>query len=533
MSNDHPTNAVVAEHRPPGAPTDEINSLGHIARRWRDELARVLAENEAEALALTADQTNALALALTELAEDLQSDNGLWRELETGNRTLFGTPLPLIWRPGDPALAPFDARRFQFFLSSIWRLFKRDRNMSPAHPGFVAVAGHAAAFFSAAFAARSRASSVAAFLGSANPRGWDVKRKLVWFGTRSVLFRFAYADYLARHPPKDADHVGATDDFLCQECTAWSGFGALDLLAAVLDLPEADRVVLRGWHERHTAFYRVDALHARGAEIETMTVTNLINGQPYNIRMEIPRGRCPFTPAHMVFGSLVPWRGEWYWSGGQRGYPAVPADFPAIKQRMLETSPLIAFRYRPDLADRARRAAAEHHAAFVRSLGSDLAVFPDGLSAAAAMQRQLREQAEIKLGAGLPAWRAKHGLDRSGPKLSWPPKLLECRRGVALFYHEGEGIEIMADFNGLQSALGRSGAALSEDEADVLQAFVESAEISPAFVRRVIRASGSTGLAAWYYLPAGDATEVEYLLRRFKGACYRPRYPNISLLGAE
>jgi hypothetical protein len=262
MSNAQPTNAVVAEHRPPGAPAGEIKSLGNIARRWRDELARVLTEIDAEALALNPDQVTDLALAMTELAEDLQSDNGLWRELEASNRSLFGTPLPLVWRTGDPALAPFDARRFQFFLYTIWRHFKPDRNMSPAHRGFAAVANRAAAFFSGAFAGRSRASSVAAFLGTANTRGWQVKRKLVWLGTQSVLFRFAYTDYLARHPPKEATLIGATDDFLCQECTAWSGLGTLDLLAAVLDLPETDRVVLRGWHERHAAFYRVDVLHA-------------------------------------------------------------------------------------------------------------------------------------------------------------------------------------------------------------------------------------------------------------------------------
>jgi hypothetical protein len=533
MSNARPTNAVVAEHRPPGAPAGEIKSLGNIARRWRAELARGLTEIDAEALALHADQVTALALAMTELAEDLQSDNGLWRELEAGNRALFGTPLPLVWRTGDPALAPFDARRFQFFLYTLWRHFKPDRNMSPAHRGFAAVANRAAAFFSGAFAGRSRASSVAAFLGTANARGWEVKRKLVWLGTQSFLFRFVYADYLARHPPKDADLIGATDDFLCQECTAWSGLGALDLLAAVLDLPETDRLVLRGWHERHAAFYRVDALYARGAEIETMTVVNLINGQPYTVRMEIPRGRCPFAPTQMVFGSLVPWRGEWYWSGGQKCYPQVPPDFSTLKRSMLEKSSLIVFRYRPDLAECAQQAATEHHAAFVRFHGSDLAVFSDGLTAAAAEQRQMREQVETKLGADLPAWLAKHGLDRTGPKLSWPAKLVECQRGVAVFYHEGEGVEIMADFDVLRSALGQSRAALSEDEAEALRAFVESAELSPAFVRRVIREHGSAGLAAWYYLPVGDAVEVEYLLRRFKGAYYRRRYPNISLLGAE
>ena len=532
MKNARLPTTIVAEHRPPGAPVHEGKSLGQIAHRWRDELVRILREIDAKALALNADEVTALAVAMTELAEDLHSNSGFWRELEAGNRLLFGTPLPLIWRTGDPPLAPSDARRFQFFLYGIWRHFKPDRIMSPAHRGFAAIASHAGTFFSETFAGRLRASSVVTFLGTASARGWEVKRKLVWLGTHGFLFRFAYADYLTRNPPKARDVVGVTDDFLCQECTAWSGFGALDLLAAVLDLPEEDRTALRGWHERHAAFYRIDALHARGAEIETMSVMNLVNDQPYIVRMEIPRARCPFAPGKMVFGSLVPWRDEWYWSGAQKCYPKVPLDFPTIKQSMIEKNASIVYRYRPDLAERARQSAAQHHAAFVRFHGSDLAVFADGLTAAAAQQQHWREQIESEIEADdLPAYLAQYGLDPTGPKLSWPRKLVECRRGVAVFYHEGEGIEIMADFDVLRGALEKSHEALAADESEILQAFVESAEISPAFVQRVIREHGGAGIAALYYLPTGDDSELEYLLRRFKGFYYRRRYPNISLLG--
>ncbi len=533
MSNIRPTNAAIAELRPPGAAAAEIELLGGIARRWRAELARVLMEIDAEALALDAAQLADLALAMTELAEDQQSDGGLWHALEVGNRALFGTPLPLVWRSGDPELAPFDPRRFRFYLYSVWRLFKPDLTVAPTHCGFVAVANRAAAFFAEAFAGDSSAPSVAAFLGTANTRGWEVKRKLIWLGTRSFLFRFFHAAYLVRNSPAEDNLIGATDDFLCQECTAWSGFGVLDLLAAALDLPEADRTVLRGWHERHAAFYRVDKLHAHGAEIETMTVVNLINDQPYRVRLEIPRGQCPFASGQMVFGSLVPWRGEWYWSGGQQGFPQVPADVSAVKRSMIEKSSRIVYRYRADLAERARQAVAEHHKAFVKFHGSNLVVFPDGLTAAAAAQRQLREQIEARMGAELPEFLAKQGLDRTGPKFSWPAKLIACRRGVALFYHEGEGLEIMADFDVLRAALSRPGAPLSDEQAEVLRAFVESAEISPAFVQRVLREHGSAGLATWYFLPTGSNTEVEYLLRRFKGAYYRRRYPNISLTGVE
>lgn len=147
MSNARLPGTIVAEHRPPGAPTHEGKSLGQIAHRWRDELVRALTEIDAEALALEAGDVAELAVAMTELAEDLHSNSGLWRALETGNRALFGPPLPLIWRTGDPPLTPFDARRFQFFLYSIWSHFKPNRNTSPGHRGFVTIASRAGTFF--------------------------------------------------------------------------------------------------------------------------------------------------------------------------------------------------------------------------------------------------------------------------------------------------------------------------------------------------------------------------------------------------
>ena len=63
-----------------------------------------------------------------------------------------------------------------------------------------------------------------------------------------------------------------------------------------------------------------------------------------------------------------------------------------------------------------------------------------------------------------------------------------------------------------------------ETTAEVAERF----DVSPAFVRRVIRDAGSEGIARLYFLP-DDEDGIEYLLRRFKGHYYRNRYPRISL----
>ena len=144
-----------------------------------------------------------------------------------------------------------------------------------------------------------------------------------------------------------------------------SGLGAIDILAGALDVSAEDRVTLRSWYERHAAFYRVVSRQDCGEETERIVVRNLVNGQPYTVRMNMPR--CPFQPGLVVFGSLTPWRGEWYWSGAQETFENMPESEEAnIHKEMLETASALAYRYcsflesaylrRARLADLAREA---------------------------------------------------------------------------------------------------------------------------------------------------------------------------------
>ena len=106
----------------------------------------------------------------------------------------------------------------------------------------------------------------------------------------------------------------------------------MDILAAALDLPDADRAVLRGWYERHAAFYRIESLNVRGSQVETLDAVNLINDQTYRVRVELKRKTCVFQAGQMVYGSLVPWHDEWYWSGTQKTWENPPRDFSSVKR---------------------------------------------------------------------------------------------------------------------------------------------------------------------------------------------------------
>ena len=215
-----------------------------------------------------------------------------------------------------------------------------------------------------------------------------MKRKLVWVGQHSYLFRHQCARYLEKYGNGTTD-IDAIDDFICQHCTDWCGLGVIDLLAGTLDLPEPDRAMLRKWYERHNAPYIVRRIVKRGAVVETMEVLNIVNEQPYCVRLEMEK--CPFVAGRIVIGSLLPWRGEWYWSGSQRMWEqAETALLAALKKEYVEKLSQIAYRYCGDLSQKARDTVREHHTQFVAHHGDDLAVFPDGLSLAAAAQKRMR-----------------------------------------------------------------------------------------------------------------------------------------------
>lgn len=468
-----------------------------------------------------------LAALLVEFGEDIHADAGLWRSLEASNREFFGTPLPLADGAGAMELLHgFDPRRIQHLIWTLW--LDPEVLPSPAHPNVRQLAEVAGAFLTERFARLPAESGVKTFLAGSSQFGWDIKRKLVWLGTKSYLFRRLFTQEAAKH--KQGATIGVMDDFVCQKSTVWSGLGAIDILAGALDVSAEDRAVLRTWYERHTAFYRVLSRQDRGAETECIVVRNLVNRQPYTVRMNVPN--CPFQSGMVVYGSLTPWRGEWYWSGEQRPYENVPEHEDAnLRREMLEgRSCGIAYRYCPAEAAQARKANRKHYDEFVAYFGGDLAVYPDGLALAAAEQKRLEA-----------LWRAadqehvrqsmrERGLTKPRPPMRFSREFLDHDQGIGAFYNPDEGQEIMLKFNHLLSGLRKQGTGLSDVEQSALEHFVTDAAISPAFVRRLVREHGAAALLEVFQLrrlPPDLA--LEFLLRCYKGRFYRNRYPSLSI----
>src|SRR5215470_2368213 len=367
-------------HRPQRGFGRSERSLAKLAEELTRFLTKAQRSLTYDTLHLSSRQRETLASLLVECAEDLSHDIGIWRSLEAYNRDFFGTPLPCVLQPGEAMdAAPLNPDRLQFFLWTLYAELEPGLILAPNHQDLERLALWIAEFLSTRLARLRYDSAVKTFLTTPHTYGWDVKRKLVWLGQHSYLFRLPCAHYVR-------DHGGTTDiptldDFLCQDTTHWSGLGVIDILAATLDITDSQRRDLRSWYERHMAYFWVVSLRE-----PFMEVINLLNEQPYTIHMGTIDNQ--FQVHDVVFGSLVPWDGVWYWSGGQHRYPQVSDEtIQEIKRDFPLKASQVVYRYCPALAAQAREHLGKHYQQFLDYYGTDLVHYPDGKTMAEDMRK--------------------------------------------------------------------------------------------------------------------------------------------------
>ena len=464
-----------------------------------------------------------LAHVLVEFAEDLHHHLGIWQSLERYNLDLFGTPLPLILPANRPIpQTPSMEDRLHHLLWALYAEIYPDLILAPAHRDLQRLAAIAAEFLTKKFARMRQQSGIKQFLTHRDKYGWDVKRKLVWLGQHSYLFRYNFWNYIENQGGK-AD-IPTIDDFICQETTAWSGLGVIDILAGILPLTEDQRATLRHWYERHAAYYLV--VERRSNHLKLL---NLINDATYKVRID---GSDVFSEEQVVFGSLLPWAGEWYWSGEQRLLGSVPETVrQELRERLLRTASQIVYRYDKQHLAVAQETVERMHQHFLNYHGDNLVIYPDGLSMAADIQKMYRLYNESLPDPVKSKAMAEHELTTPKPSMPYPPEIIENENGVALFSNPGEGTELMVDFNEVINGLKKRGDDLSEDEADTIRGFIQSEAISPQFVERVVSEYGRESIGAAFLIrDREDPSYFDYLLRRYKGHFYRNRYPSVTIV---
>ncbi len=399
-----------------------------------------------------------------------------------------------------------------------------DLLLAPSHTDLQRVALAAWDFLKDKIPSLPQDSGIKVFLGTANDYGWDVKRKLVWLATNSYMFRLFYRNYIFDQNGSKLD-IGHTDDFVCQECTRWSGLGATDILARVLEITDDERHELRSWCERLAALYLL-----KSVSNETIEALNVINETKYRIRLNVD-GQ-PFKEGQLVFGSLTPWRGEWYWSGAQQTF-----DNPSEKQvddfrnTMRRNSSHIVCRYHKEYEKLVRERAADYHNFMMNYYGKDLIIYPDGLSMAADWEKEFRTNWESKPPEKVKEAVERHDLKGGKPNMPLPDDLLESKNGLAVFINSDEGKEIVKEYNSIVSGMRKRGEDLTKDEEDAIRGFIFADAISPAFVKRVVCKFGDESIKAAFLLgKCADIYWLEYLLRSLKGTFFRKRYPSFSVI---
>ena len=468
-----------------------------------------------------------LAGILVDFALDVHNRLGIWRSYESYNLEWFKTPLPMTVDRGVLLLDGIQLDRIRHLLWVVYPELKPDILVTPSHQDLQRVAQVALNFLNERIPALPEDLGLKAYLATPNDRGWDVKKKLVWLGTKSYLFRLPYLHYMGEEVDESADipEIDRTDEFVSMICTRWSGLGAIDVLAATLDLSDERRRELRTWYERHWSAYQILSADKRGLE-----ALNVVNDERYYVRMDIAKQ--PFKKGELVFSSLVPWDGEWYWSGTQRLVGrSTPEAIEDFKKDIVRTAPQVVCRYWGQYEEQVRDHMKETHAAWLAYHGRDLTTYPDGLAMAADWQKEMREHLASKPAEDVEEVLTSHGITDGKPKMPVPPELLDCADGIAVFLNPVEGKEIMPGFNLIESGLRRRGKNLTEDELHAIRGFIEADAISPTFVRAAAAEHGANSIREAYFLRDVDSDfALDYLLRCYKGHFYRKRYPAISLV---
>ena len=139
-------------------------------------------------LSLPRQAQDQVAGILVEFAEDIHNDIGLWRSLEYYNEKLFGRSLPLT-TSSKKAMSGFSPLRIRHLLWKTWQAFEPKLVLAPDHVDLQKIAEAVSQFLTKRFTQVPRGSGIKKFLLRSNRYGWEVKRKLIWLGTHSYLFR--------------------------------------------------------------------------------------------------------------------------------------------------------------------------------------------------------------------------------------------------------------------------------------------------------------------------------------------------------
>lgn len=339
---------------------------------------------------------------------------------------------------------------------------------------------------------------------------YEIKQRLVALGRDSFLFTFFW--HLNKPQTKNTNHlIFYTDEMICEKETAWAALRPVDVLADLMDMPDAEKEDLRAWNERHFSIYKVTEIDE---ENEMLYVTNVINQSPYIVKLE--QSQVPFELNQYILGYLVPFGKYWYWSGTQSPIPQ--KELKKNLDRMKMEPHLIA---RFDKANLANQIAIiqRHNAIYREAIGTNFKLY-DSPKAFKEEMRKMVYDINKKL-------KAENNIKGS----SLPQITFDRLKGkIGFFLNDTEGFEVGVDIADVFTGFQKQGIDLTKDELYALRGFMEDEGTSILFAQYFIDLYGDASLKKAYYFPEDCTYAAPYLLRRFKKDQFRNIYPRMIVV---
>ena len=216
-------------HRPKGYVEGADHFLPKIARELFQIMKKIQEAHMHNSLLTLSDKKLVeLAGVLAEFAEDIHNDIGLWKSYENYNLALFNTRLPLTYDTHeDMGQKNLHEYRVWHLLWVFYMKLNPELVLSPKNRDLHLMASAISDFLDNLFAKMPQGSGIKKFLTQPNNYGWEVKKKLLWVGRHSYLFRHSFQSYIEMNG--GTPDIFLIDDFVCHQTTSWSGLGAISM----------------------------------------------------------------------------------------------------------------------------------------------------------------------------------------------------------------------------------------------------------------------------------------------------------------
>ena len=470
-----------------------------------------------------------LAWRMAGYLEDVANQIGIFQALTAKNRELFGTPVPLfVKNPEHFSPDTVNKQAVAYLVWDFWAEIWEDFILSPTHIDLQTIAGEIHGYLKKQIKNIPRSSKLKEFITlSGNKDGGFVKRRLIWLGMNSYLFRFAAGNYLDGKEKR----IAILEDFLMQKSTKLSGFTPLDIFVRMADLDGDSIKELQKWEEPYIALYHV--------EYETgdyWMVKNIINQKDYKVWKDygVSQNADPIKKGIFCIGGIVAWQKEWRWSGEQVIYPPLgAADIAEVIKMFKNKSPKMIYRYCEESREKAFEYEKNERDFFISYFKTNPVIFDSGNIMRDSVRKFRQAFNKPKLEKMPERERKKYNPEDVDSEGNWPESLLESP-DTAVFYVAGKGMCFLTGFRDFLKALDKKGQDLTEGDEDVIYGYVTESGIPYQLFHHLKKDYSFESVKCVFRIEEWDEErDLEFLLRCYKGRQYKEKFPEIRLVSID